>query len=141
MAIALNNLFIIIIEKCNIQQTEKWDGYLSSKRFISWILALHTNNSSHWSWGKKYNKFSETKKSCYDEMASKIWKTCAFLISHPLRLIYNHSPCTGIFPDHLKIAAVKPLYKKGDKTSMTNYRRVSQLTVFSKVFKKAMPHR
>jgi hypothetical protein len=33
---------------------------------------------------------------------------------------------------------VKPLYKKGDESSMTNYSPVSLLTVFSKVFDKAM---
>jgi len=44
----------------------------------------------------------------------------------------------GVFPDHLKIAVVKPLYKKGDKIRMTNYRPISLLTVFTKVFKKAM---
>jgi hypothetical protein len=44
----------------------------------------------------------------------------------------------GIFPDHLKIAVVKPLYKKGDKTNMTNYRPILLLTVVFKVFEKAM---
>jgi len=33
---------------------------------------------------------------------------------------------------------LKPLYKQGDKTSMTNYRPVSLLMVFSKVLEKAM---
>jgi hypothetical protein len=48
---------------------------------------------------------------------------------------------TGIFPDHLKIALVKPLYKKGDKTSMANYRPNSLLTAFAKVFEEAVHSR
>jgi hypothetical protein len=47
----------------------------------------------------------------------------------------------GIFPDRLKIAVVKPLHKKGDKYNMTNYRPISLLPIFSKVFEKAMPSR
>jgi len=38
--------------------------------------------------------------------------------------------------DHLKIAVVKPLYKNGNKTTVTNYRPISLLTVFYKVLKK-----
>jgi hypothetical protein len=37
--------------------------------------------------------------------------------------------------------AVKPLYKKGDKSNMTNYGPISSLSVFSKVFEKAMYNR
>ena len=48
---------------------------------------------------------------------------------------------TGIFPDCLKIAVVKPLYKKEDKTNIKNYRPVSLLTIFSKVLEKAMHSR
>ena len=42
--------------------------------------------------------------------------------------------------NHISIQeeVVKLLYKRGDKTSMTNYRPVSLLTVFSKVLKTAM---
>jgi hypothetical protein len=81
------------------------------------------------------------KSSGYDEITSKILKACASLIFHPLSYICNHSLHTVVFPDRLKIVAVKPLYKKGDKTSMTNYRPISLLTVFSKVFEKAMHSR
>jgi hypothetical protein len=73
------------------------------------------------------------KSSGYDEITSRILKTCLSLISHPLNYIYNHSLCTGIFADRLITAVVKPLFKKGDKTSITTYRPILLLTVFSKV--------
>jgi len=41
----------------------------------------------------------------------------------------------------IKFAVVKPLYKKGDKASMTSYRAVSLLMVFSKVTERAMHSR
>jgi len=43
---------------------------------------------------------------------------------------YHKPPYTGTFPDCLKIAVVRTLYKKRDKTSMTNYKPVSLLTGF-----------
>jgi len=41
-----------------------------------------------------------------------------------------HLTNMGIFPDCLKIPVVKPLYKSGNKTSMTNYWPVSLLRGF-----------
>ena len=35
-------------------------------------------------------------------------------IAKPLTIIINQSLKTGIFPEALKIAKIKPLYKKGD---------------------------
>jgi len=77
----------------------------------------------------------------YDEIRCKILKICASLISHPLSYIYNFLLYAGIFfRDCPKVAVIKPLYKKGDKT-LTNYRHISLLTVFSEVFKKTMHSR
>jgi hypothetical protein len=53
-------------------------------------------------------------------------------------VIANHSLFTGIFPERLKISVERPLYKKGDKSSMSNYRPISLLTTFSKVLGKVM---
>jgi hypothetical protein len=47
---------------------------------------------------------------------------------------------TGYCPDQLKIAKVKPLYKKGLDTDVGNYRPVS-LICFSKIIEKIMHKR
>jgi hypothetical protein len=73
--------------------------------------------------------------SGYDEITSKILKACAPLISQPLSHIYNHSLDTGVLPDHPKISIGKPLFKKGGKTSIRNYRPFSLLMVFSSLEK------
>jgi hypothetical protein len=79
--------------------------------------------------------------SSYDEITSKILKACSALISCPLTHNCNHSLYTGILLDCLKMSVVKPLYKKGGKTNMTNYRPISLLTTFSKVLEKVMYNR
>jgi hypothetical protein len=41
---------------------------------------------------------------------------------------------TGIFPQRLKFAEIKPLHKKGEKSHISNYRSISLLTTFSEIF-------
>ena len=52
-------------------------------------------------------------------------KAHASRVNQSLSYIYNYSLHTGIFPDHLRIAVVNLLYKKGDKTSMTDHKPFS----------------
>jgi hypothetical protein len=47
----------------------------------------------------------------------------------------------GVFPERLKYAVIKPLYKKVDKVDITTYRPISMLTTFGKVMKKIMHNR
>ena len=54
----------------------------------------------------------------------------------PLKDILNSSLKTGIFPRELKMANVIPIFKAGEKTSLGNYRPVSLLTNFSKIFER-----
>jgi hypothetical protein len=43
---------------------------------------------------------------------------------------------TGIYPTRLKFAEIKPLYKKDEIANASNYRPISLLTSFSKIFEK-----
>ena len=59
-------------------------------------------------------------------------------ITSPLTHICNKSIPSGTFPDRLKYAVVQPLFKRGDKTKLFNYRPISILSSFSKVLEKVM---
>lgn len=79
--------------------------------------------------------------SGYDEIPTSIIKLCISEISVILSYIVNNSFYYGIFPDQLKLSVIKPLYKKGDPKIMENYRPISLLSSFSKIFEKAMCNR
>ena len=54
-----------------------------------------------------------------DEISNKLLKAIIkHEIKEPLSVIINQSLRAGIYPDSLKIAKVKPLYKKGEKISL-----------------------
>ena len=74
--------------------------------------------------------------SGHDNLSLKIIKYLKKLISAPLTIIINQMFNTGIFPESLKIAKVKPLFKKNDHHTISNYRPISLLPLISKVFEK-----
>lgn len=84
------------------------------------------------------NSLKNKKSSGYDEISVNILKDCAKEISSPLSYIINNSFLHGIFPGNLKLAVVKPIYKKGDPALPESYRPISLLPTFSKIFEKAM---
>ena len=66
----------------------------------------------------------------------KILKSICDIISPCLTNIINRSFTEGVFPDSLKKARLTPIPKEGDKCNLSNYRPISVLQVFSKVFEK-----
>jgi hypothetical protein len=53
--------------------------------------------------------------SGYDEITTNILQVCSPYITSPLNHICNRALSAGIFPDRLKSATVRPLFKKVDK--------------------------
>jgi len=77
----------------------------------------------------------------YDEITDKILKASAPFILSPLTYIFNKILSSGIFPDRLKYSEVQPLFKKGEKTKISNYRPISLLPSFSKIIEKIIHKR
>ena len=65
----------------------------------------------------------------------------SFTFTNTLAKIINSSFQQGIFPDALKLARVVPVHKEGAKNDVTNYRPISLLSVFSKIYEKIMHNR
>ena len=70
----------------------------------------------------------------------KIANNC-FNFTDVLSKIVNASFQQGIFPQSLKVAKVVPIHKEGSKTDVSNYRPISLLSCFSKIFEKIMHNR
>jgi len=65
-------------------------------------------------------------------------KKCMNYLIEPLYHLIYKSLETGIFPTQLKIAKVVPIHKGGEKSSPDNYRPISLLPNFSKIFEKVV---
>lgn len=70
----------------------------------------------------------------FNYMSTWLIKQCSQHIVRPLTEVINASFKDGVFPSSLKIAKVIPVFKKDDPQSINNYRPISILPVFSKVF-------
>jgi hypothetical protein len=74
-------------------------------------------------------------------LSSAIIKKIKFNIVDILCTLFNRSINDGNFPKSLKVATVIPLFKKGDRVLISNYRPISILSVTSKIFEKAVKTR
>lgn len=63
-----------------------------------------------------------------DGIKSETLKVIANQIAKPLAVIFNRCIDKGVFPDVLKQAIIKPLFKSGDKLNIKNYRPISVIS-------------
>ena len=74
----------------------------------------------------------------FDNISNKLLKSAKDVLIKPLTLLMNQITHTGEFPKQLKIAILKPLFKKGNQSRFTNYRPISLLPSISKIFEHVM---
>lgn len=94
---------------------------VSVKDVKNTILALKNTNSTGW-----------------DGIPTNVIKAVHNIIANPLAQVINQCLEEGCFPEVLKYAEVKPLFKKGSRQVMGNYRPISILPVISKIFEKVV---
>ena len=73
-----------------------------------------------------------------DGIGAKIVKLCPDIFADNLLKIFNNSIEKGEYPSEMKIARVIALHKKGNKSEPDNYRPISLLSCFNKIFERLL---
>ena len=113
------------------------ESFLTGKFSKSLFLSPVTNN-------EVINILKQLKSNSspgWDDLSTMVVQASHVIILDVLVHIINLSLNQGIFPDILKIAKVIPLFKADDMNIFTNYRPISILSVFSKVFERVFYNR
>ena len=83
-------------------------------------------------------KINSNKAPGPDGIHGKVLKNCAQSLAYPLSILFNLSFSTGCIPPDWKLALVVPVHKKGDKSSVENYRPISLTSLVMKVFERCI---
>lgn len=86
-------------------------------------------------------KLKNKKAPGIDGIKSETLKQIAKHITKPMSYLLNKIFESGICPSAFKVSIVKPIYKKGDKMYPENYRPISIITNFAKIFEMALKSR
>ncbi|CAB4024728.1 Hypothetical predicted protein [Paramuricea clavata] len=85
---------------------------------------------------KKLKAINERKAAGLDKILCKLLRISAEIVAPSLTQIFNKTISTSIFPTDWKLARVTPIFKKGKKDDMNNYRLISAISVVAKIFEK-----
>ena len=87
------------------------------------------------------NSMKNSTSAGIDEVSTNILKSVICYIAGPLSIVINICIVNGIFPDKMKIAKVCPILKSGPNNQFSNYRPISVLPSFSKIYEKFITKR
>ena len=82
---------------------------------------------------KALNNLNSNKSPGPDNLHPKFLKLSSKSLAKPFTLLFNKTLSHGCIPDEWKIAEVRPIFKKGDKSQPGNYRPVSLTSVVCKL--------
>ena len=76
----------------------------------------------------------------HDEISIRMIKICDKSLLKPLIILFENSIKSSCYPDIWKKSNVIPAHKKNDKRLVNNYRPISLLPIFGKIFEKIIFH-
>ena len=81
-------------------------------------------------------KINPNKAPGSDKISGQMLLLCDDTVTLPLQIIFSNVLATSIYPDLWKLANVTPVFKKGDKQLIKNYRPISLLPICGKILEK-----
>ena len=111
-------------------------SYLGSRNENSFVFNPTTSDEIF----KIVNSF-KNKRTCLNNLRVFILKKVSHILSPMIADLFNDSISSGVFPEKLKLGRVIPLHKTGPKNQINNFRPITTLSVFSKVFEKLVHKR
>ena len=132
IANSFNEYFVSIGRKLaeKIQPAQHFSSYLNvpSETVFNFVPVTEQNISDIIKNLKNKSSYG------HDCLSNILIKRIQNVLIEPLTFLINQSLSTGIFPNELKISRVKPLYKSGNSSLLSNYRPISVLSSISKVY-------
>ena len=71
-----------------------------------------------------------------DRIPGIVLKRCSRVLAEPLSIIFKVIYNTGIVPSEWKLANVVPIFKKGNKKDIKNYRPISLTSIIAKIMER-----
>ena len=72
----------------------------------------------------------------HDDISIRMIKICDESLLKPLLILFKNSLKLSYYPDIWKKSNIIPAHKKNDKQLLNNYRPISLLPIFGKIFEK-----
>ena len=111
---------------------ESHNNYLNLIPFKNSSLILYPST-----WYEVANIIKSLKKtSSLSEIPSQLLQLGCDYLAPLLSQLFNDCIVSGVFPDAFKLSNVTPLFKKGSRNSIENYRPISVLNNLHKIFER-----
>ena len=127
-----NNFFI---DQCSILRSKSELPATLSKKMRESLTTIDFSNKDIL---KIIRNLDPNKAHGHDMISIRMVKICDDSMCKPLRLVFQSCLESGAYPSVWKKANVVPIYKKGDKQKLENYRPITLLRITGKIFERLL---